>query len=78
MDDVLFVDRRQGIHHGVQNLQCLGDRDLAASGLEICQIAFAIHVFHGEVSRAVFLEIAVDPDDVGIADEFCPGPGPGR
>ena len=75
VDDTLFMNGAQGVHHRCQDPDGLLPGDLAALVLDVSLEALSLYVVHHEIGGAVLLKVAPHADDIGVSLELCQHPG---
>ena len=73
VDNALFMDGAQGIHDGEENIPGLLPGEPSAMAVYITLKIHALHKLHGKIGCAVFLEVALDPHNIGMAVELSQG-----
>ena len=75
MDEALGVDGSEGPQYRDHHIQGVVYRDLPAVVGDIGLEADTLDVVHDKVRGVIFVKVAGDRGNIGVADEFCQGPG---
>ena len=75
MDKALGVDGGEGLEHRDHDVAGVLHTDLAAVVGDVSLEGDALNVVHDEIGRVVFVEVAGNTGNVGVADKLgqCPG-----